>query len=179
VTAKPLSNEQATAAAKELARKLPVLPGTLGDPELIDYGARDVWVKMHLFYDGVRVHALNTPADSDLAVQVDKSAGTVISVNCAKPMQLLEEERRIITPEQAWQKLLKNEGVVHLDYLGDDMPAENFLVEESRVTEVHLGYMPRYWEMARNEYYDLKYFFQGIAKVGDVEFPFTAIVDAE
>jgi len=175
-----ISLEQAEEVARELATRLPALPGILGEPVLADTGLEEFcWFTFPLLYDGISVNALGASSSSYLGIQINRSTGAVTTVNCAKPMQLQAEAQQLITPQQAWQRLLENEAIVYVDYVGEALAAANFSVQESRVTEVTLAYTPRNRNFARNEFYDLKYFFRGTATVGAREIGFTAVVDAE
>lgn len=184
VTGGPISKEQAYIIAQDLAEKLPVLPGELGEFRLQDMsrsGEGFYSLIAPFLYDGLPVEDCETSASprSCLGVQIDKQTGDVTTVHCALPMSFRDEECLLITPEEAWGKLLKNEGVVYLQDWGNAIFAERFLVDASLITEVKLIYMPRDPNFARNEFYDLKYCFHGVAELGEQKIPFSVIVDAE
>jgi hypothetical protein len=177
----PLTVEQATAIARELAEQLPDLPGALGEPEqpLADPQDGFYWICFPLLYQGLPVESLGAPSYSWIAIQVNAENGQVTTVNCAKPMQLQDSQVELITPEQAWKKLLDNQAVIQLESMFEQLPAARFQVEQSLITDVQLAYVPRDPALARNEYYDLKYLFRGTAEVGERTINFIAIVDAE
>ncbi len=174
----PISTEQAKAIARELAEALPSLPGGLSEPDVLGFDDDYYWVQFNLLYADLMVDSLGAPNASRLSVQVESKTGHVTTVNCAKPMQISPSRQTVITPEQAWKKLLSNEAIVYVDYVGEALPASGFMVDESKVLEAKLVYMPRDRNFSRNEFYDLKYVFKGTALIGDRETGFTAVVDA-
>lgn len=188
-----LNEQQAVAVALELSGQLPSLPGTLGEPEVLPSiapetpGLSDEYcsVLFGLCYDGLPAGGLDgNGSRSYLSVQVqltdiaDKGdLGAVTMVHLALPMQL-GEAMQLITPEQAWQKLLRNDAVIFLEDQLAGLPAARFQVIASSITAVQLTYVPRHRELARNEQWDLQYVFSGTAKVGDCELGFHALVNA-
>ncbi len=174
----PLTTETIIAIAGEVAGKLPVLPGTLGTPEIVVEDPGYAWVRVPLLYDGIGVLALDPASISALNVQVRKTDGAVIAVNCVKPM-VAGENRPVISADKAWKKLLEGDAQVTLGSYLQSIPATRFAATISRVTGVTLVAIPEHPELARNERYLLAYAFTGEAQVGDRIITFTALVAAE
>jgi hypothetical protein len=176
----PVDEEQAGNIASQLASELrPLLPGDLARAQLIETGMEHIYTfRFDLLYDGLAVEPLGGSAASCLIVQVTREGGTVVMVQCSQPMQPTDELQQLITPEQAWQRLQQNAALVYVDQVGEALPAAAFRVQRSQVTEVTLAHVPRNRHLARNEHYDPKYIFRGIALAGEREVSFTAVVDA-
>lgn len=188
-----LSEQQAVAVATELVEQLPALPGRLGESEVLPAtssetpGVSDEYrtVLFSLTYDGIPVGGLGgNGSRSYLSVQVKMTdiaargdLGAVVMVHLALPMQL-GETMQLISPQQAWQRLLANDATVFLEDQLAGLPAARFQVTESSITSVQLAYAPRHRELARNEQWDLRYIFTGTAKAGDREVRFHALVNA-
>ncbi len=188
-----LNQQQAVAVARQLVEQLPALPGTLGEPELLPAivpespGVSDEYctVLFGLFYEGIPAGGLDgNGSRSYLSVQVQVTdiarrgdLGAVTMVHLALPMQL-SEAKKLITPEQAWQRLLDNDATIYLEDQLSGLPAARFQVIESSITSVQLVYVPRHRELARNDQWDLRYIFSGTAKAGDSEVRFHALVNA-
>lgn len=177
---KPLGETQLTKVVRELADALPNLPGTPGEPEMLEPVAKQDWrdIVFPLMYEGIPVASTGSPGYiSYIGVQVGLD-GEVWSVHSAQPMELTGEEMPLITPEQAWERLLRNESLVYVDGFFGPLPGKRFAAMSSRVTETGLVYLPRHHQIVRNEVYDLKYMFAGEAQVGNKQIKFTAFVDA-
>lgn len=188
-----LNEPQVVAVALELVEQLPALPGTLGEPEVLPAiapespGASDEYctVMFGLLYEGIPAGGLDgNGSRSGLSVQVKLTdttgrgdLGAVTMVHLALPMQL-GEAKDLVTPEQAWQRLLDNEGTIFLEDQLSGLPAARFQVTASSITSVQLAYVPRHRELARNEQWDLRYVFSGTATAGDCEVRFHALVNA-
>jgi len=164
---------------------VPALPGEPGEPELLavtggnDRG-NDQWVVFPLRYDDLPVYRLDQAEARDvprIAVQFGPK-GDVWSVNCASPLEQTAETMRIITPDQAWKKLRANQSQVYVEGVYGPVPGKNFTAADSRITEVRIAYVSRYPQLARNEFYDLKYVFSGEARFESRKASFTALVDA-
>lgn len=84
----------------------------------------------------------------------------------------------MLTPGEAWERLLRNESLVYVDGFFGAIPGGRFAVRESRITHVALVYLPRHPQLVRNEQYDLMYRFAGEAAVGGGRVEFAAYVDA-
>ncbi len=187
----PLTEQQVIAVATEMVEQLPTRPGDLASPIVTSWltpenpEVSDSYC--HLQYDLVYNEIPTGGPDgsrSYLSVQVQTTdiygqgkLGAVTMVHMAKPMQL-GAEVPLITPEQAWQRLLANDATVFVADQLTGLPAARFSVERSEVESVSLAYVPRHRELVRNENWELKFVFSGTAKVGDRSLHFTALVDA-
>jgi hypothetical protein len=176
--------EELMAAARTLVLDLPTLPGELGEPVIVATGPGDTWegVVFPLLYDGRPVIRPGFPHPISKVwvwqvVEVDQTVAWV--VNCAQPMELTAEEIPLITPEQAWKKLLQNQSRIHIGGFFGAMPGDRFHVDESRVTGIQLVYVPRHPQLAQNEVYDLMYMFTGESRIGERQVEFVAFVNAE
>jgi hypothetical protein len=176
---KPLTPEQLLEKAHMLVTGLPALPGELGEPELLTAtGGNDQWVVFPLLYHGLPVYRPDQTRDVPRIVVQFGPKGDVWSVNCGLPLEQTAETVRIITPDQAWEKLRANQSQVYVEGVYGPVPGKSFTAASSRVIEVRLAYVPRYPQLARNEFYDLKYVFSGEAQFESRKVSFTALVDA-
>lgn len=173
-----IDEARALEIATGLVRRIPVLPGTPGEPVVRDDGSGFSLVVFPLLYNGIPVTSSNPPGYvSFLSVQLGPR-GDVWSVNCAHPMQTAPGGKLLLTPEQAWEQLLDNKSLVHVDGFFGSMPGDRFVAAWSGVTTAALVYIPRHPELTRNENYDPVYMFKGSARVGERQVGFTAYVDA-
>ncbi|KJS73497.1 MAG: hypothetical protein JL56_10295 [Desulfotomaculum sp. BICA1-6] len=173
-----ISEDKALEIATGLVQQIPVLPGEPGTPVIRDDGSGFSLVVFPLLYSGVAITSSDPPGfASYIAVQLGPE-GDVWSVNCFRPMQAAPEEKPLLTPEQAWDKLLVNKSQIHVEGFFGSMPGDRFVADSSSVTAVELAYIPRHPEMMRNDNYDLVYVFTGQAQVGERLVNFTAYVDA-
>ncbi|ACA58905.1 hypothetical protein [Candidatus Desulforudis audaxviator] len=167
-------------AARTLVAGLPALPGEPGEPQLVESGTGE-WagVRIPLLYGGLPVVK---PDDrsylSHLWVWQFGTDREVWTVKCSHPMEFTGEEIPLITPGEAWEKLLGNESVVYVDAFFGAIPGARFAVPQSRVTDVKLVYLPRHPQLVRNAQYDLMYQFAGEAQVGSRRIEFAAYVEA-
>jgi len=102
----------------------------------------------------------------------------VWTVKCSHPMEFSGEEIPLITPGEAWEKLLRNEFLVYVEGFFGGIPGARFAASQSRVTDVKLVCLPRHPQLVRNEQYDLMYLFAGEAQVGNRRIEFAACVEA-
>jgi len=173
-----ISEGKAMEIATGLVQQIPVLPGEPGAPIIRDEGSGFSLVVFPLLYSGVAITSSDPPGfASYIAVQLGPE-GDVWSVNCFRPMQAVPEEKPLLTPEQAWDKLLVNKSQIHVEGFFGSMPGDRFVADASSVTAADLAYIPRHPEMMRNDNYDLVYVFTGQAQVGERLVNFTAYVDA-
>ena len=155
------------------------LPGNPGPPEFRDNGpGEDKLVTYPLLYQGLPVTSLDPPGYSSyVSVQVGPG-GDVWSVVCSRPMQRSAEEKKVLMPEKAWEQLLANNSLIHVEGFFGMMPGDMFAAHSARVSKAELVYVPRSPALMNNDYYDLKYLFSGVARVGEREVQFKAFVDA-
>ncbi|OPX83605.1 MAG: hypothetical protein A4E53_04553 [Pelotomaculum sp. PtaB.Bin104] len=175
----PVSDEVAVAAANNVVANIPALPGDLGQP-FIRAGVGDdfKYVIYPIIYKDKYVFSTGGSGfESCIYVQVGPQ-GEIWSVQCTKPMVLLEDKQPLIRPEKAWDKLLKNNSLIYVEGFFGFIPGNRFAATYSKVTEVELIYKPRYTNMARNENYDIVYMFTGTARVGTKNVRFKAFVNA-
>lgn len=170
--------EKVLADTGKLVGRLP-LPGTPGTPEIRDNGpGEDKLVIYPLLYQGLPITSLDPPGyASYVSVQVGPG-GDVWSVYCSRPMQLSGEEKQVLTPEKAWEQLLANNSLIHVEGFFGMMPGNMFTAVSAVVSGAELAYVPRSPGLMRNEHYDLKYVFSGVARVGEREVQYKAFVDA-
>lgn len=180
---KSLTPEQFLEKARLLVTGLPALPGELGKPELLTAtGGNDRWVVFPLLYSGLPVYRPGQGNEGRdvlprIAVQFGPK-GDVWSVNCGRPLEQTAQTMRIITPDQAWEKLRANQSQVYVEGIYGPVPGKSFTAANSRVSDIRLAYVPRYPQLARNEFYDLKYVFSGESWFKSRKASFTALVDA-
>ncbi|MDD3653481.1 MAG: hypothetical protein PHO01_04750 [Desulfotomaculaceae bacterium] len=175
----PVPDDVAVASANQIVAGIPALPGDLGEP-FVRAGAGDdfKYVIYPVIYEGKHVFSTGGPGyESNITVQVGPQ-GEIWSVQCSKPMVLLEERQPLISPERAWEKLLKNDFQILIEDFFGFIPGNRFAATYSKVTKVELIYKPRHTNMARNENYDLMYMFTGTARIGTKDVRFKAFVNA-
>ncbi|OPX83340.1 MAG: hypothetical protein A4E53_04681 [Pelotomaculum sp. PtaB.Bin104] len=175
----PVPDEVAVASANHVVANIPALPGDLGQP-FVKAGIGDdfKYVIYPFIYEGKYVFSTDGPGyESFISVQVGPQ-GEIWSVQCAKPMVLLKDQQPLIQPEQAWEKLLKNDFQIHIEGFFGSLPGNRFAANYSKVTKVELVYKPRYTNMERNDNYDIVYMFTGTARVGTKDVRFKAFVNA-
>ncbi|MDD4169282.1 MAG: hypothetical protein PHD36_03325, partial [Desulfotomaculaceae bacterium] len=175
----PVSDDVAIASANQVVAGIPALPGDVGQP-FVSAGAGDdfKYVIYPVIYEGKTVFSTGGPGyESNIIVQVGPQ-GEIWSVQCSKPMVLLEAQQPLIQPEKAWEKLLKNEFQILIDDFFGVIPGNRFAATHSKVTKAELIYKPRYMNMSRNENYDLVYMFTGTARIGTKDVRFEAFVNA-
>jgi len=165
-------------AARALAAGLPALPGEPGEPQLVESGSGE-WtgVRIPLLYDGLPVVEPDGRGySSHLWVWQMGTDREVWTVKCSYPMEFTAgEEIPLLTPGEAWERLLRNESLVYMDGFLGVIPGGRFVVPESRITHVDLVYLPRHPQLAQ---YDLMYRFAGEAAVGGDRVEFAAYVHA-
>lgn len=176
-----LPPEKALALATDVVQRLPNLPGQVGEGSVLPGTDHDSfsWVVFPLLYEGQPVITLNPPGYiSSVSVQLGPD-GDLWSVHLAYPMEVLPEKVELISPEEAWDKLQQNDYLITLEEVWGLIPGDRFAAAYSRVEKVELVYWPRYYQVVRNEHYDIKYAFSGTTQIGDRQMKFTALVDAE
>lgn len=172
-------DEVAVASANQIVAGIPALPGDLGEP-LVRAGVGDdfKYVIYPVIYEGKHVFSTDGPGyESNITVQVGPQ-GEIWSVQCAKPMVFLENQQPLIQPEQAWEKLLRNDFQILIEDFFGFIPGNRFAATYSKVTKVELVYKPRYTNMVRNENYEIVYMFTGTARIGTKDVRFKAFVNA-
>ncbi|HHV06963.1 MAG TPA: hypothetical protein GXX69_01930, partial [Firmicutes bacterium] len=156
------------------------LPGQVGEGQVLPGADNDsyTYVMFPLLYEGQPVTTCNSPGYiSNVGIQLGPD-GAVWSVHLAHPMEALPEEAKLISPEEAWDKLQQNDHLIFLEEMWGLMPGDRFAAAYSRVEKVELVYWPRYYQVVRNEHYHIKYAFSGTTQIGDRQMKFTALVDA-
>ena len=175
-----LPPEEALALATDIVCRLPSLPGQVGEGQVLPGADNDsyTYVMFPLLYEGQPVATCNSPGYiSNVGIQLGPD-GAVWSVHLAHPMEALPEEAKLISPEEAWDKLQQNDHLIFLEEMWGLMPGDRFAAAYSRVEKVELVYWPRYYQVVRNEHYHIKYAFSGTTQIGDRQMKFTALVDA-
>jgi hypothetical protein len=175
-----LPPEEALAMASDVVRRLPNLPGLIGEGRVLpgDENESFNWVTFPLLYEDQPVITSNSPGFiSRVSVQLGPD-GDVWSVHLAYPMEALAEQVELISAEEAWDKLQQNDFLISLDESWGLIPGDRFAAAYSQVEKVELVYSPRYYQVVRNEHYDIKYAFSGTTQIGNWQMKFTALVDA-
>lgn len=178
--AKQVSKEKAVEIAQDIAKKIPVLPGTLGKPWIYPTGGDELHtIGLPFLYDGIPIVTPNYPGYvSHIIIDLYKD-GTLWSVDSKLPMKTTGEKIELISPEEAKQKLLGNEYIMTIGDLFGYFYGDRFAADKSTVTKIELVYIPCHPELARSEDYTLMYRFSGKTVISGNEMDFAAFVKAE
>lgn len=130
-----------------------------------------------LLYDNTPVDSIYFPFGSSLEIEIGLD-GEIASVRCARIMQARENKAELLSPQEAWKKLLANQTQIQVEGFFGMLPGNHFVVDQSRVTEVRLVYLPEHPALVPTENYDVKYLFKGTARMDAGEIKFKAYVDA-
>lgn len=177
---KQLSEEKAVEIAQEIAKKIPVLPGTLGKPWIYPTGGDELHtIGFPFIYDGIPIVTPNYPGYvSHIIISLYKD-GTLWSVDSQMPMEAAGEKIELISPEEAQRMLLENEYIMTIGDLFGYFYGDRFAADKSTVTEIELVYIPCHPELARSEDYTLMYRFSGQTIISGEEMDFAAFVEAQ
>lgn len=178
-TTKQVSEEKAVEIAQDIAKKIPVLPGTLGKPWIYPTGEEEFYtIGLPFLYDGIPVVTPNYPGYvSHIIISLYKD-GTLWSVDSRMHMEA-GKKVELISPQEAKQKLLENEYIMTIDDLFGYFYGDRFAADKSTVTKIELVYIPCHPELARSEEYTLMYRFSGKTIISGNEMDFAAFVKAQ
>ncbi len=178
-TTKQVSKEKAVEIAQDIAKKIPVLPGTLGKPWIYPTDEEDLYtIGLPFLYDGIPVVTPNYPGYvSHIIISLYKD-GALWSVDSNMHMEA-GKKVELVSPQEAKQKLLENEYIMTIDDLFGYFYGDRFAADKSTVTKIELVYIPCHPELARSEEYTLMYRFSGKTIISGNEMDFAAFVKAE
>ncbi|MGI6588559.1 MAG: hypothetical protein ACOX2N_07305 [Peptococcia bacterium] len=179
-TAKQLSEEKAIQIAQNIANNIPVVPGSLGKPWILPTGGEELQtIGFPFIYEGIPVVTPSYPGYvSYIAISLYKD-GTLWSVDSKMPMEATGEKIKLISPQEAKQRLLENDYIMTIDNLFGYFYGDRFAADKSTVTEIELVYIPCHPELARSKDYALMYRFSGKTIISGNEMDFSAFVKAQ